>query len=166
MAAGIDLTPYFAALSRVSPTLWTGEVTELIGLLVESLGPATAIGDFCEIQTQSGRGIRTQVIGFRDGHVLSMPLEETDGLQLGDLIVARSDEARVVVGAMSRQSSADVTVVALIGERNREVRAFLEHDLGPEGMKRSVVVCATSDRPAPVRVRACFVALAIAEYFR
>src|ERR1039458_3742937 len=98
MAAGIDLTPYFAALSRVNPTLWMGEVTELIGLLVESLGPAAAVGDFCEIQTQSGRGIRTQVIGFRDGHVLSMPLEETDGLQLGDLIVARSDEARVAVG--------------------------------------------------------------------
>jgi FliI/YscN family ATPase len=67
---------------------------------------------------------------------------------------------------MARQNSADVTVIALIGERNREVRGFLEHELGPEGQKRSVVVCATSDRPAPLRVRACFVALAIAEYFR
>jgi FliI/YscN family ATPase len=57
-------------------------------------------------------------------------------------------------------------VIALIGERNREVRAFLEHELGPDGSKRSVVVCATSDRPAPLRVRACFVALAVAEYFR
>jgi FliI/YscN family ATPase len=54
----------------------------------------------------------------------------------------------------------------MIGERNREVRAFLEHDLGEEGLKRSVVIVATSDRPAPLRVRACFVALAIAEYFR
>ena len=59
-----------------------------------------------------------------------------------------------------------MTVIALIGERNREVRAFLEHELGPDGSKRSVVVCATSDRPAPLRVRACFVALAVAEYFR
>lgn len=246
MIEGVDLNPYFEKLKHLDPTLWTGEVTELIGLLVESLGPAAAIGDFCEIQTQSGRRIRTQVIGFRNGHVLSMPLEETDGLKLGDLIVARSDEARVAVGpgllgrvldgfglpmdgkpdidpagfydlytpppsamlrehiveqlvtgvrvidsllpcgkgqrmgifggsgvgkstllgAMSRQNSADVTVIALIGERNREVRAFLEQDLGADGMKRSVVVCATSDRPAPVRVRACFVALAIAEYFR
>ena len=49
-------------------------------------------------------------------------------------------------------------VIALIGERNREVRAFLEHELGPEGMRRAVVVVATSDRPAPLRVRACFVA--------
>ena len=71
-----------------------------------------------------------------------------------------------LLGAMSRHNFADVSVIALIGERNREVRAFLEHELGPEGMKRSVVICATSDRPAPLRVRACFVALAVAEYFR
>ena len=71
-----------------------------------------------------------------------------------------------LLGAMARQNSADVTVIALIGERNREVRGFLEHELGPEGRKRSVVVCATSDRPAPLRVRACFVAIAIAEFFR
>jgi FliI/YscN family ATPase len=71
-----------------------------------------------------------------------------------------------LLGAMARHNSADVTVIALIGERNREVRAFLEHDMGPEGAKRSVVVCATSDRPAPLRIRACFVSLAIAEYFR
>jgi FliI/YscN family ATPase len=71
-----------------------------------------------------------------------------------------------LLGAMARHNSADVTVIALIGERNREVRAFLEHELGPDGSKRSVVVCATSDRPAPLRVRACFVALAVAEYFR
>ena len=54
----------------------------------------------------------------------------------------------------------------MIGERNREVRGFLVNELGPEGRKRSVVVCATSERPAPLRVRACFVSLAIAEYFR
>ena len=71
-----------------------------------------------------------------------------------------------LLGAMARHNSADVTVIALIGERNREVRAFLDHELGPEGSQRSVVVCSTSDRPAPLRVRACFVALAIAEYFR
>jgi FliI/YscN family ATPase len=71
-----------------------------------------------------------------------------------------------LLGSMSRYSSADVTVIGMIGERNREVRAFIENDLGPEGRKRSVVVCATSERPAPLRVRACFVALAVAEYFR
>ena len=71
-----------------------------------------------------------------------------------------------LLGSMCRNSEADVCVIALIGERNREVRAFLEHDLGPEGMRRSVVVVATSDRPALLRIRACFVALAVAEYFR
>jgi FliI/YscN family ATPase len=71
-----------------------------------------------------------------------------------------------LLGSMCRHNSADVSVVALVGERNREVRAFVDHDLGPEGMKRSVVVVATSDRPAPLRLRACFVSLAIAEYFR
>jgi FliI/YscN family ATPase len=71
-----------------------------------------------------------------------------------------------LLGCMSRHNSADVTVIGMIGERNREVRGFLENELGPEGRKRSVVVCATSERPAPLRVRACFVALAVAEYFR
>ena len=71
-----------------------------------------------------------------------------------------------LLGSMARNSSADVSVIALIGERNREVRGFLEQELGPEGRKQSVVVVATSDRPAPLRVRASYVALAVAEYFR
>jgi flagellum-specific ATP synthase len=242
----ISLAPYIAELDRLTPVRWTGQVTEVVGLLVESRGPSVAIGDFCEVRTSDGRSIRTQVIGFRDGHVLSMPLEEIDGLQLGDSLAARSEESRVEVGpgllgrvidgfgkpmddgpaievrdtyslhgtstnplhrehitqmlvtgiraidallpcgkgqrigifggsgvgkstllgSMSRHNSADITVIAMIGERNREVRAFLENELGPEGRKRSVVVCATSERPAPLRVRACFVALAVAEYFR
>jgi len=243
---GINLEPYLARLRELEPFVWSGEVIELVGLLIESRGPAAAIGDFCEILTSGGKTIRTQVIGFRNGNVLSMALEEIDGLKLGDSIVARADQARVgvgpallgrvldgfgrpidsagdpevadlydlyhlppnplerehiteplvtgiraidgmlpcgrgqrigifggsgvgkstLLGAMSRQSSADVSVIALIGERNREVRAFLEHELGPEGMRKSVVVVATSDSPAPIRVRACFLALAVAEYFR
>ncbi len=190
--------------------------------------------------------MRTQVIGFRDGHLLSMPLEETGGLRLGDAIVARSTDARVAVGdallgrvldgfgqpmdggppiaatawydlystprgplerehitqpletgiraidsllpcgkgqrvgifggsgvgkstllaSMARNHSADVTVIGMIGERNREVRAFIEQEMGADARRRAVVVAATSDRPAPLRVRACFVALAVAEYFR
>jgi FliI/YscN family ATPase len=242
----IDLNPYIAGVRNLELLPWTGEVVELVGLLVASRGPAVAVGDFCEVITSAGRRIRTQVIGFRDGHVLSMPLEEIDGIQLHDRIIARREDAQVSVGpglvgrvldgfgkpidrgnpippagayrlyqapgspldrqhivnpiatgiraidtlipvgtgqrmgifggsgvgkstllgAMARHNSADITVIALIGERNREVRAFLEHELGPEGRARSVVVCSTSDRPAPLRVRACFVALAIAEYFR
>jgi len=242
----LSLGPYLDDLKTLEPMRWVGEVVDLVGLLVESRGPVAAIGDFCEILSSSGQRIRAQVIGFRDGRVLSMPLEETAGLQPGDPIVARSEEARVdvgpgllgrvldgfgrpmdggpdidaehsyelykappnplerehivhplvtgiravdsllpigkgqrigifggsgvgkstLLGAMSRHNFADVSVIALVGERNREVRAFLDHELGPEGMERSVVVVATSDRPAPLRVRSCFVALAVAEYFR
>jgi FliI/YscN family ATPase len=241
-----DLKPYIRQVGVSTLLPWTGEIVEVVGLLLASRGPAAAVGDFCEVHTSEGRTIRTQVIGFRNGMVLSMPLEEIDGIQLHDPIIARQSESRVAVGpaligrvidgfgqpidrrpriqpaamyplyhspgspmdrehivdpiatgiraidtmtpcgtgqrmglfggsgvgkstllgAMARHNSADVTVIALIGERNREVRAFLEHDMGPEGSKRSVVVCATSDRPAPLRIRACFVALAVAEYFR
>jgi flagellar biosynthesis/type III secretory pathway ATPase len=86
----ISLAPYLAEVDRITPLRWTGQVTEVVGLLVESRGPSVAIGDFCEIHTSGGRRIRTQVIGFRDGRVLSMPLEEIDGLQLGDPLAARS----------------------------------------------------------------------------
>jgi flagellum-specific ATP synthase len=246
MSDAISIAPYLSAVESCSPYRWAGNVTQVVGLLIESRGPNVAIGDFCEVRTGSGRFIRTQVIGFRDGRVLSMPLEEIDGLQLGNPVVARSEDARVMVGpqllgrvidgfglpmdggppieggepyslygvpsspmerehitqplvtgiraidgilpcgkgqrigifggsgvgkstllgSMSRHNSADVTVIAMIGERNREVRGFLENELGAEGRKRSVVVCATSERPAPLRVRACFVSLAVAEYFR
>ena len=72
----------------------------------------------------------------------------------------------VLLGMIARHCASDVNVVALVGERGREVRAFLEKDLGAEGLKRSVVVVETSERPALLRVRAGFVASAIADYFR
>lgn len=72
----------------------------------------------------------------------------------------------VLMGMMARHTSADVAVIALVGERGREVGDFLAKDLGPRGMKRSVVVVSTSDQSPPLRVRACFAATAIAEYFR
>jgi len=237
---------YIAALSRISTVQSVGRVRELVGLLAASEGPAAALGDFCEIRASGGRAVRAQVVGFRDGRVLLMPLEETGGLQLGDAVVARPEAALVdvgdallgrvldgfgkpidggpaidseaaydlyatppgplerehiteplvtgvraidsllpfgkgqrvgifggsgvgkstLLGAMARHNSADVSVIALIGERNREVREFLEKELSPEGLKRSVVVAATSDMPAPLRIRAAFVALAVSEYFR
>ena len=72
----------------------------------------------------------------------------------------------VTLGMMARYTSADVTVVGLIGERGREVNDFLERDLGPQGRARSVVVVATSDQPALVRVQAALTATAVAEHFR
>jgi len=242
----LALDRYFDSLARTDPMRIMGRVSEMVGLLIESEGPQAAVGDFCEIAAANGRHVLAQVIGFRNGNLLSMPLEETDGIQLGDPIIARSNEARVhvgprllgrvldgfgrpidkggsisgpdqyelmakppgplereninqrlvtgvraidgllpcgkgqrigifggsgvgkstLLGTMARQSSADVNVIALIGERNREVRDFLEKELSPEGLAKSVVVVATSDRPAPLRIRAGFVAIAISEYFR
>ena len=71
-----------------------------------------------------------------------------------------------LMGMFARNTKADINVIALIGERGREVREFVERDLGPEGMKRSVVVVATSDKPALERKKAAQTATAIAEYFR
>ncbi len=71
-----------------------------------------------------------------------------------------------IMGMFARNTKADINVIALIGERGREVREFIERDLGPEGMKRSVVVVATSDRPALERKKAAQTATAVAEYFR
>jgi flagellum-specific ATP synthase len=71
----------------------------------------------------------------------------------------------VLLGMIARTTTADVNVIALIGERGREVREFIENDLGPEGLARSVIICATSDQSPVVRMRGAFVATAISEYF-
>ena len=71
-----------------------------------------------------------------------------------------------LLGMFARNTKADINVIALIGERGREVREFIERDLGEEGMRRSVVVVATSDKPALIRNKAAKTATAIAEYFR
>lgn len=71
-----------------------------------------------------------------------------------------------LLGMMTRGTAADVIILALVGERGREVRAFLEHDLGPAGLERSIVVVSTSDNPPLLRMRAAYTATSIAEYFR
>ncbi|MUV39964.1 H(+)-transporting two-sector ATPase [Lentibacillus sp. JNUCC-1] len=71
-----------------------------------------------------------------------------------------------LLGMIARNSSADINVIALIGERGREVREFLENDLGEEGLAKSVVVAATSDQPALMRIKGAYTATAISEYFR
>ncbi len=71
-----------------------------------------------------------------------------------------------LVGRLARHTQADINVIALIGERGREVREFIDHELGPEGLERSVVVVATADQPAVLRKAAAHTATSIAEYFR
>jgi len=88
-----------------------------------------------------------------------------DGQRLG--IFSGSGVGKsTLLGMIARESSADVNVIALVGERGREVREFLENDLGEEGLKRSVVIVASSDQPALVRIKGAFLGTAIAEYFR
>src|ERR1700675_3233519 len=87
-----------AQLSDIELMPWIGQVTEMVGLLIASRGPVVSVGDFCEARTSSGRGIRSQVIGFRNEQVLSLPLEEMEGLQLGDRMIARQDDATLRVG--------------------------------------------------------------------
>src|SRR5437879_2494774 len=98
MTPALDFGPYFRLLNACDPHVSLGVVTEMVGLLIESSGPAAALGDFCEIETAQGRTVRAQVIGFRSGRVLSMPIEETGGIQLGDKIVARPVAALVKAG--------------------------------------------------------------------
>ncbi len=93
-----------------------------------------------------------------------------------DLAVERGEIAAIMgvsgvgkstlMGMIARHSEADVNVIALVGERGKEVLDFIEDSLGEEGLRRSVVVVATSDQPALIRLKAAFVATAIAEYFR
>lgn len=88
-----------------------------------------------------------------------------DGQRLG--IFSGSGVGKsTLLGMIARESSADINVIALIGERGREVREFLERDLGEKGLKKSVVVVASSDQPALMRIKGAFLGTAIAEYFR
>ena len=98
-------------------------------------------------------------------HVIDAMLTCGRGQRLG--IFAGSGVGKsVLLGMMARHTDADVIVIGLIGERGREVNEFLERDLDPEGLARSVVVVATSNEPALARVKAAFTATAVAEYFR
>jgi flagellar protein export ATPase FliI len=88
-----------------------------------------------------------------------------EGQRIG-LFAAAGVGKSTLLGMIARNTEADVNVIALIGERGREVRDFMEQDLGEEGLKRSVVVCATSNEPSLVRLKGAYVATAIAEHFR
>ena len=88
-----------------------------------------------------------------------------EGQRMGIFATAGGGKS-TLLASIIRNTSADVSVLALIGERGREVREFIEKDLGPEGLKRAVIVCATSDRSSMERLKAAYVATSIAEFFR
>jgi len=224
-----------------------GRVTEIKGLIIESDGPEASIGDLCYIYKKNeDKPIWAEVVGFKDGKILLMPLGSMDGIQPGAIVLNTGEPMKVRVGnnllgrvldglgnpidnlgeinaqsyvstsakpinplkrarieeplslgiksidgfitvgkgqrlgifagsgvgksttlsMMAKNTNADVNVIALIGERGREVREFIEKNMGPEGMKRTVVVAATSEQPDLVKIKAAFVATSIAEYFR
>ena len=236
---------YFARLERGQPWRWRGQVLESIGQTIESSGPLASVGECCEIEDRFGNFHQAEVIGFRGSHVVSMPVETTEGIRFGNVVSAlgvnpeievgpsligrvlnaqcdpidggrppvssralpldgavRSPMDRTpirqplgtgirvldalltvgrgqrvgifggsgvgkstLIGMMTRNTEADVTVVGLVGERGREVGEFLEDALGVEGRARSVVLVSTSDQSPLLRMRAALAATTVAESF-
>ena len=235
------------AIANVDSIKLNGKVTDVIGLIIESIGPNVSLGEVCQIIDNSGREVcKSEVVGFREGKVLSIALGEVENISplceivssgksfnvgvgegylgrvidgFGNPIDGKGEieiETRknvfreppnplqrkriseplqtgvrsidglltvgkgqrvgifagsgvgksVMLGMIARNTNADVSVIVLVGERGREVREFIEKDLGEEGLKRSVVIVATSDKPALMRIKAAFIGTTIAEYFR
>ena len=238
---------YIDQLDRLELVKVNGRVSEVIGLVIESVGPTSSLGDVCSIKSRDGEEIcLSEVVGFRSNRVLSMVLGSASSISPGSEIVASGktfsvgvgmnllgrvldglgkpmdglgpidyEEVRsiysappnplerkritqpissgvrsidslltigkgqrigifagsgvgksVTLGMIARNSSADVNVIALVGERGREVRDFIEKELGEEGLKKSVLVVATSDQASLIRVKSSLIATTIAEYFR
>jgi flagellum-specific ATP synthase len=233
-------------LDAIMPTRLEGRIVRVVGMTAAAADFPAPVGAIVKVESQTGKPIEAEVIGFRDELTLLSLLESAGGvrhgnrvrltktsrwLRVGSELLGRVIDAHgnaidgkpqpalsdrisldskpipaverpridtplstgvrtidglltcgkgqrmgifagsgvgksVTLGMMSRYTSADINVIALIGERGREVNEFIERDLGPEGLARSVVVVATSDEPALRRVQASFAATAIAEYFR
>jgi flagellum-specific ATP synthase len=245
----VDLSHARERLRRCDPVRSNGIVQQVIGLIVESTGPAAHIGEICAIHTHRTRPpILAEVVGFKANRVLLMPLGDMSGVRSGAEVIGTGHDHQIAVGEhllgrildglgnpldgrelivprgasiypvnadppdalrrtriteplpvgvraidglltvgkgqrvgifagsgvgkstlmgmIARNTSADVNVICLTGERGREVREFIEQDLGEEGLRRSVVVVATSDKPPLVRLKAALVGTTIAEYFR
>jgi flagellum-specific ATP synthase len=155
-------------------TRWLRVGEELLGRVVDAQGraidgrPQPAL----TARTQINRRPPPAVERPRIKEPLTTGIRSIDGLltcgkgQRMGIFAGSGVGKSVVLGMMARNTSADVNVIALIGERGREVNEFLERDLGPAGLKHSVVVVATSDEPALRRVQAAQSATAIAEFFR
>lgn len=158
-------------LKRQSATVRVGE--ELLGRVIDGLGHP--IDDKGEVEGVKEISLYSDVRNPLDRRPIREPLYLGVRALDGCLTVGRGQRVgimagsgvgkSVLMGMMARNTKADVNVIALIGERGREVREFIEHDLGPEGMKRSVVIVVTSDQSPLIRMRGAFVACAVAEFF-
>lgn len=243
----IDLKKYINTLSDCDLIKYTGRISQVVGLTIESHGPAVNLGELCNIYPLKGDlPIKAEVVGFKDSIVCLMPLGSMNGVGPGSRIEATGKNLTVgvsedmlgrvfdglgnvidgkgciestdfypventppnpltrkkisdvlpigvkcidglltigkgqrigifagsgvgkstLMGMIARNTKADVNVIGLIGERGREVREFIENDLKEEGLARSVVIVATSDQPALIRLKAAQLATSVAEYFR
>ncbi|MBL4889754.1 MAG: FliI/YscN family ATPase [Candidatus Lindowbacteria bacterium] len=147
---------------------------ELLGRVLDGLGnPIDGKGSLLECERASVFREPTDSLKRpRIQEVLPLGIKAIDGL----LTIGRGQRVGIfsgsgvgkstLLGMMSRFTEADIAVIALVGERGREVRDFIERELGEEGLKRAVVVVATSDQPPLMRIRAAYTATTISEYFR
>ena len=144
-----------------------GRVLDGLGDPLDSLGPIPA-GNYYPLMSSPPHPLRRQMVE----HPLSVGVKVIDGLltlgqgQRVGIFAGSGVGKSVLLGMMARNTEADVNVIALVGERGREVKEFLDRDLGEKGLARSVVVVATSDQPPLVRLKAALTATAIAEFFR
>ena len=162
------------------PIFSTGEILqvkvgdELLGRALDGLGrpidgkPPIESDEFYPVQNDAPQPLsRNRIKDY-----LQMGVKVIDGLltigkgQRVGIFAGSGVGKSTLLGMIARNTKADINVIALIGERGREVKEFLEKDLKEEGLKRSVVITATSDQPALVRVKAALLATAVAEYFR
>lgn len=151
-----------------------GVGNQLIGRVLDGLGkPIDTLGD---IRFSEYRSTRAEAINplkrKRITEPLALGIKSVDGFatvgkgQRMGIFAGSGVGKSTTLGMMAKNTSADLNVIALIGERGREVKEFIEEILGPEGMKRSIVIAATSEQPSLVKIKAAFVATTIAEYFR
>ena len=144
-----------------------GRVLDGLGNPLDSLGPAPG-GDYYPLMSSPPHPLRRQTIN----KPLAVGVKVIDGLltlgqgQRVGIFAGSGVGKSVLLGMMARNTEADVNVIALVGERGREVREFLDRDLGVSGLARSVVIVSTSDQPPLVRLKAAMTATAVAEYFR
>ncbi|MDR1649824.1 MAG: EscN/YscN/HrcN family type III secretion system ATPase, partial [Synergistaceae bacterium] len=144
-----------------------GRVLDGLGEPMDDKGPLAAT-DFYPLHANPPHPLRRQMVE----KPLSVGVRVIDGfLTLGTgqrigIFAGSGVGKSTLLGMMARYTTADVNVISLVGERGREVREFIERDLGEEGLKRSVLIIATSDQPPLIRLKAALTATAIAEFFR
>ncbi len=147
---------------------------EMLGRVLNGLGEfIDEIGDIGESEDVEVKGVPPKALSRkRITEVMPLGVKAIDGLltigkgQRVGIFAGSGVGKSTLLGMLSRNAESDINVIALIGERGREVKEFIEKDLGEKGLERSILIVATSDEPALVRLKAAEVATAIAEYFR